>query len=153
VKDGKLWCNKESYEDAIAEIISLCAKVAALEEERDKQFQRFKEQVDYSIKLQQLIESLKDRDTPHGELHHHHMIVNAKVALDAQQTRWTTEKPTKEGWYWWRNPFGEISIVEAVSAHHSTQMYVNGHPVGYVQGEFAGPLTPPPARTERETEK
>jgi len=38
--------------------------------------------IEYSIKLQRLIESLKyDTETPYPELHHHKMIVAAKTRI------------------------------------------------------------------------
>lgn len=52
--------------------------------------ERFDNQVEYGIKLQQLIESLKREDTPHPELHHHGMILAAKTELKA--LRELTEK-------------------------------------------------------------
>jgi hypothetical protein len=60
--------------------VHLRAQVAALEG-------RLTESTDYSIQLQQLIESLTRTETPHEGLHHHKMIMAAKAERDAQQAR------------------------------------------------------------------
>jgi enamine deaminase RidA (YjgF/YER057c/UK114 family) len=63
---------------------------AAVEALMDGEAERLQAQTDYSIKLQQLLESLKREDTPHPKLHHHKMVLNAKAevaALKAENER------------------------------------------------------------------
>jgi hypothetical protein len=58
---------------------------------------------------------------------------------------WTSNKPTKPGWYWWRK--GRLCGVREVKywfTFNSHGLYMTGR--GYVQhldGEWAGPLNPP----------
>jgi hypothetical protein len=42
-----------------------------------------KQQTDYSIQLQRLLESLKREDTPYPELHHYTMVIAVKEELAA----------------------------------------------------------------------
>ena len=50
------------------------------------------------------------------------------------QLAWTTEKPTKPGWYWWRSKFlgPEVRWVSTVKEIYSPNY-----------GEWAGPLEVP----------
>ena len=50
--------------------------------ERDALYTAQMKQIDYSVQLQRLIESLsRDGDVPYPELHHHQKIVDAKAAI------------------------------------------------------------------------
>ena len=53
----------------------------------DAERERLKGQIDYSIQLRQLIESLKRDDTPSPELYHHIIIVDFKRQLATLQAR------------------------------------------------------------------
>lgn len=57
--------------------------------------------------------------------------------------KWTTEKPTEPGWYWYRTSRQQL-IVEVVRLRE--KMYVhNGHIADDLDdytGEWQGPLTP-----------
>jgi len=67
---------------------------------------------------------------------------------------WTTEKPTKQGWYWWRMKQSAPAVTELVTRYgelfdefkkHSISDYPDG------QIEWAGPLEPPPEGETKET--
>ena len=80
----------------LADVITLEDHRRALDAERE----RLKGQIDYSIQLQQLIESLKRDDTPSPELYHHTIIVDFKrqlATLQAQLARW---KEALGEWLW-----------------------------------------------------
>lgn len=57
--------------------------------------------------------------------------------------RWTSERPMKAGWYWWRNTFGEIDVVEVEPRVMAKGLRANGHPIEHLNGEWAGPLEVP----------
>ena len=74
---------------------------------------------------------------------------------------WSTEKPTRPGWYWFREP--GLNLDKAMPAW----VYQTGH-IFYVKlcgvheefeekrlndlkGEWAGPISPPPVFEERES--
>ena len=65
-----------------------------------------------------------------------------RTYLETNMT-WTTEKPTKSGWYWWRrrgDPF-VLSVVEIEG-----QLFANGASVEELtdhDGEWSGPLEEP----------
>lgn len=71
---------------------------------------------------------------------------------------WTTEKPTKPGWYWLKSNYAhsESSDVEVVwvfknpGAKDCGVMSTNGWCVaaGKIAGEWAGPIPEPTERTE-----
>lgn len=55
--------------------------------------------------------------------------------------RWTCNKPTEPGWYWWKYT-GEPSVVHVV--HSMYGLVIEGH-VGLVQNmnaQWQGPLSP-----------
>jgi len=62
---------------------------------------------------------------------------------------WTTDKPTKPGWYWYRPASDQnIEVVEIARPHGDLHIYMLGHPdlcppYEQVEGEWAGPLEPP----------
>ena len=59
---------------------------------------------------------------------------------------WTTEKPTKPGWYWWRGPMWgkEITRVLEVDSDDAGAFYVRReYYVNDLTGHWAGPLEPP----------
>ena len=58
---------------------------------------------------------------------------------------WTTEKPTKPGWYWWRNNASEPRVVNIWQSRvHASILKASGlGEVLYCDGEWAGPLEPP----------
>lgn len=71
---------------------------------------------------------------------------------------WTTQKPTKPGWYWYR----ELEVGPKIRFPRIREMtYANGvlmsysgmtHPsiVANTEGEWAGPIPEPTERDERE---
>ena len=62
------------------------AHIAALERDLAASRKIADQQMNYAVKLQQLIENLNyDTETPHSELHHHKMIVAAKAQLSASR--------------------------------------------------------------------
>lgn len=67
----------------LADVITLEDHRRALDAERE----RLKGQIDYSIQLQQLIESLRRDDTPSPELYHHKIIVEFKRQLATLQAQ------------------------------------------------------------------
>ena len=62
--------------------------------------------------------------------------------------RWTRNKPTEDGWYWWRKPEDNLLIpyVVKVQKSPSGDMFVFWqHDWNYATvlgGEWQGPLTP-----------
>lgn len=57
---------------------------------------------------------------------------------------WTTEKPTKAGWYWWRR--GTFLFVRHVQGHVDEQLWADGYTVEKLtesNAQWAGPLEPP----------
>lgn len=67
------------------------------------------------------------------------------AALDASKPQWTTEKPVREGWYWWRNhrKVKDASMTQVFKDHegcHAEGYKVAAH---YWDGEWYGPLEPP----------
>ncbi len=59
---------------------------------------------------------------------------------------WTTEKPTRTGWYWWRRPsIPEDVIVEVYKDKRNPAMLMlRGRGRLYVQrGQWAGPIPEP----------
>jgi hypothetical protein len=66
---------------------------------------------------------------------------------------WTTDKPTKPGWYWYRSKRDRLQIIELIEWNNelrtigvSPGMYphLETHRVPYGrEAEWAGPLTPP----------
>ena len=67
-----------------------------------------------------------------------------RTHLETNMT-WTTEKPTKSGWYWWRDEEGH-AVVEVYPTETSTAVWRRGllYNLNDVMGEWAGPLDPPP---------
>jgi hypothetical protein len=67
--------------------------------------------------------------------------------------KWTTEKPTQDGWYWYRPAPDDnrplitwiqmvsFPITQTVEAFASCEELANF--VDYISGEWAGPLEPP----------
>jgi hypothetical protein len=68
--------------------------------------------------------------------------------IDPLLPKWTTEKPTVPGWYWWRANGKDDSIVRLIETQEGGLIvqFETGH-CAYVRnvpdGEWAGPLTPP----------
>lgn len=61
---------------------------------------------------------------------------------------WTTEKPTKPGWYWWRREKGFIPSFLHVTTDHlkGTGFFIVGaYTVRFqnIGGEWAGPIPEP----------
>lgn len=60
---------------------------------------------------------------------------------------WATEKPTKEGWYWWRANGKEDSIVRVTITEEGGPIiqFETGYTtyLSKVDGQFSGPLEPP----------
>lgn len=65
---------------------------------------------------------------------------------------WTTEKPTRPGWYWWRDlPEYDVRMLYVVKQDHELFAYYvdnmdlhlwTSTKAGLI-GEWAGPLAPP----------
>lgn len=74
---------------------------------------------------------------------------------------WTLEKPSKSGWYWFREPglnldkpmpawvyqSGESFCVKLCGAYEDC----NEKRLDELKGEWAGPISPPPVFEERES--
>lgn len=62
--------------------------------------------------------------------------------------RWTREKPTEQGWYWWRSSSCEEGMpieVKALSLGRLIALLPNENKLldGLTDGDWAGPLAPP----------
>jgi hypothetical protein len=68
-------------------------------------------------------------------------ILAAELAIAKAPLRWSTEKPTVPGWYWYRSL--EQSVVVNVDKINKCQLVVNGEGMWKFDGEFAGPLEAP----------
>lgn len=67
-----------------------------------------------------------------------------KAAALPPAMTWTTEKPTKPGWYWWRR--GTWMFIRTVHADDDGQCWADGYTVEQLcehDGEWAGPIAPP----------
>lgn len=65
----------------------------------------------------------------------------------AADMKWTSEKPTRKGWYWWRQD-KEAVICRVWEWWDKQELYVrfegsDSAPVNTLDGEWAGPLDPP----------
>ena len=78
----------------LADVITLEDHRRALDAERE----RLKGQIDYSIQLQQLIESLRRDDTPSPELYHHKIIVEFKRQLATLQAQLRQVEGERDEW-------------------------------------------------------
>jgi hypothetical protein len=64
---------------------------------------------------------------------------------------WTTDKPTKEGWYWLKTDTvkGVVAVITGGGKNDRCRLWIvlHGHPVRIsdVDGEWAGPLEEPRA--------
>jgi hypothetical protein len=66
---------------------------------------------------------------------------------------WTTEKPSKPGWYWYRSKRDRLQIIEliewnnelrAIGVSQGMYSHLEAHRVPYgPEAEWAGPLEPP----------
>jgi hypothetical protein len=66
---------------------------------------------------------------------------------------WTTEKPSKPGWYWYRSPTDRVQIIElvewnnelrAVGVSPDMHLHLETHRMPHASdAEWAGPLPPP----------
>ena len=73
---------------------------------------------------------------------------------ESEGMNWTTEKPTRGGWYWYRDHFqdSEILLVHLIDGRETVADFCGtDHPVILVQyklapGEWAGPVEPPLSR-------
>lgn len=66
--------------------------------------------------------------------------------LAALTLRWSTEKPTQPGWYWWRVNYKDGEFIERVFrvAKYNDLLYVPDFDnVSKMEGEWAGPISPP----------
>ena len=86
--------------------------------------------------------------TPHEKL----IIQGFKKMRDERPKgvlRWTTDKPTRPGWYWYREGEGpEIYWVFAAPFNGQVRMYAGHKDEGGIwidswRGDWAGPLEPP----------
>jgi hypothetical protein len=70
--------------------------------------------------------------------------------------KWTTEKPTESGWFWYRGPLSEdqpmVVHVYDVGKIFYTGPWPDGHTVRLERsfGEWAGPLEPPKGRLKED---
>ena len=61
--------------------------------------------------------------------------------------KWTTDKPTVPGWYWWRSDSKRGPIV--VNVYRLSKIWCCSFPddepcpVNYAKGEWAGPIAEP----------
>ncbi len=90
----------------------------------DAERERLKGQIDYSIQLRQLIESLRRDDTPSPELYHHTIIVDFKrqlATLQAQlrQVLEVEHKYRKELWLGHRHHgmYGDDGEMQCIECH------------------------------------
>jgi hypothetical protein len=58
--------------------------------------------------------------------------------------RWTLDKPTKPGWYWYREPRLGPEVVEVYQPNGPDTDYleINDCPLSAFNGEWQGPLVP-----------
>ena len=63
---------------------------------------------------------------------------------DASGQRWTREKPTEPGWYWYREPGlgAEAVCVYQPNGPDTDYLEIYDTPLTEFDGEFQGPLTP-----------
>ena len=72
-----------------------------------------------------------------------------KRLLNHQHPAWTTEKPTKPGWYWWRHStmarvqMARVDEMLAVSCMNELCSICEADHVDECDGQWAGPLEPP----------
>jgi hypothetical protein len=65
------------------------------------------------------------------------------------QLKWTTEKPTRPGWYWWRMDAGDCIVEIDRDAHDNDSLYMlepgpdGGVSLDILTGQWAGPIEPP----------
>lgn len=60
--------------------------------------------------------------------------------------KWTSEKPSVPGWYWWRD---NIVRVVYIGEYPPGNLYIMGyHNLRVAKGEWAGPLTEPEEETK-----
>ena len=67
-------------------------------------------------------------------------------ALEECELKWSTEKPTKPGWYWWRiTMWGkQFSKVYMVEANRHGELYISGlEIIDNINGQWAGPIELP----------
>lgn len=75
--------------------------------------------------------------------------LDAKDAqLQAAQAVWTTARPTKAGWYWWRfdcTTHGDMVHIMVCADGGLAEISGNGHMLANCKfgGEWAGPISPP----------
>jgi hypothetical protein len=65
-----------------------------------------------------------------------------------QNMKWTSEKPTEEGWYWWQNrPFYSPKIIPIYkvsgSLCHGQHDGQSPYWIDQMDGQFAGPIPDP----------
>lgn len=73
--------------------------------------------------------------------------------VDRLTLRWTTERPTVPGWYWWRSDPKDRAKPVLIVRHHEEfwmRLEVASYvPVATQGGEFAGPIAEPVAAPEQ----
>ena len=62
-------------------------------------------------------------------------------------TPWSQERPSKEGWYWYRSLLGDLEVVKIGRVGHALMIYGHGYGDGATlcyqgDGEWQGPLEP-----------
>lgn len=65
---------------------------------------------------------------------------------------WTTDKPSKPGWYWWRTE-GSVEITRVYimvwnEADQEVRPWCSWGWIAQLEGEWAGPIPEPTERTE-----
>lgn len=80
-------------------------------------------------------------------------LINENSRLKHQKIgTWSTEKPTRPGWYWWRQPYCQDVIVEITlgGAKNGKRLYVvtdgDTGELASFSGEWAGPIPEPEER-------
>lgn len=65
--------------------------------------------------------------------------------------KWTSTKPTKPGWYWWRTVTTQPGVYEVYHANGTLKVYwPKIEKVSAIEGEWAGPIPEPePARRRK----
>lgn len=58
---------------------------------------------------------------------------------------WTSDNPTEDGYYWYKDQAGHTASVQKISGGYHVQRYGYSEPP---PGLWYGPLTPPPDRTD-----
>ncbi len=93
-----------------------------------------------AIELVEKIESIRTMDSEARA----ECVLLIRDALAAPRLTWTTEKPSKVGWYWWRSK-GDVQILSLYEC--DSLLRAEGIDIHWgvetLEGEWAGPIVPP----------